>query len=76
MMGSSHFRTDTSVGLDIIRSLRGWTSGMACPRYVIDAPGGGGKICLEPDNVIEDKSTELVLRNFRGELYTYPKLAS
>ena len=76
VMGSSHFRTDTSVGLDIIRSLRGWTSGMACPRYVIDAPGGGGKICLEPDNVIEDKSTELVLRNFRGELYTYPKLAS
>jgi len=76
VFGSSHFRTDTSVGLDIIRSLRGWTSGMACPRYVIDAPGGGGKICLEPNSVVEDNSEKITMKNFRGELYSYPKLAS
>jgi lysine 2,3-aminomutase len=54
-----------------MEALRGWTSGLANPHFVIDAPGGGGKIPLLPEYVISMSDEEVVLRNFRGERYVY-----
>ena len=70
--GSSHFRTSVSKGLEIIRGLRGFTSGYAVPSYVIDAPGGGGKIPLLPEYVVGHNGDELLLNNYEGKLYRYP----
>jgi lysine 2,3-aminomutase len=70
--GVSHFRTPLETGVEIIRALRGHTSGMAVPHFVIDAPGGGGKIPLVPDYEIERTATELVFENYEGETYRYP----
>jgi lysine 2,3-aminomutase len=70
--GSSHFRTPVSKGLEIIEGLRGHTSGYAVPNYVIDAPGGGGKIPLQPDYLVGRDDDNLLLRNFRGDIYRYP----
>jgi lysine 2,3-aminomutase len=69
--GSSHFRTPVSKGLEIIAGLRGHTTGYAVPMYVIDAPGGGGKIPLQPDNVVGRDGDWLVLRNYEGHEYRY-----
>ncbi len=71
--GSRHFRTPVSAGLEIIRSLRGFTSGYAIPHFVIDAPGGGGKIPLLPDSMVSSGDGGLILRNYQGNLYTYPE---
>jgi lysine 2,3-aminomutase len=54
-----------------MEALRGWTSGLANPHFVIDAPGGGGKIPLLPEYVVSMSDEEVVLRNFRGERYVY-----
>jgi len=70
--GSAHFRTTVEKGLEIIRGLRGHTSGYAVPTYVIDAPGGGGKIPLLPDYVVGRDSDDLLLTNFEGGTYRYP----
>ncbi|RMH45621.1 MAG: KamA family radical SAM protein [Alphaproteobacteria bacterium] len=70
--GSAHFRTPVSKGLEIIEGLRGHTTGYAVPQYVIDAPGGGGKIPLLPDYVAGRDGDDLILRNFEGGLYRYP----
>ncbi len=70
--GSSHFRTPVSKGLEIIKSLRGFTSGYAIPQYVIDAPGGGGKIPLLPDYVQGYEGSDLMLRNYEGKIFLYP----
>jgi lysine 2,3-aminomutase len=70
--GSSHFRTPVDKGLEIIEGLRGHTSGYAVPTYVIDAPGGGGKIPLQPNYVVGRDGDFLLLRNFRGHVYRYP----
>jgi lysine 2,3-aminomutase len=70
--GSSHFRTPVSKGLEIIQGLRGFTTGYAVPTYVIDAPGGGGKIPLQPDTVIGRDGDDLLLRNFEGKTFRYP----
>jgi lysine 2,3-aminomutase len=70
--GSSHFRTPVSKGLEIIAGLRGYTTGYAVPTYVIDAPGGGGKIPLQPDNVVGRDGDFLLLRNFEGKTFRYP----
>jgi len=70
--GSSHFRTPVEKGLDIIRGLRGFTSGYAIPTYVIDAPGGGGKIPVMPDYVAGRDNSEWTLRNYEGKTFTYP----
>lgn len=70
--GSSHFRTPVSKGLEIIKALRGHTTGYAVPTYVIDAPGGGGKIPLQPDCVVARGAGELVLRNYEGKTFRYP----
>jgi lysine 2,3-aminomutase len=69
--GAEHFRTSIETGLKIMKALRGWTSGLAVPYYVIDAPGGGGKIPLLPDYVESVDEDEVVLRNFRGDRYVY-----
>ena len=69
--GSSHFRTPVEKGLEIIRGLRGFTSGYAVPTYVIDAPGGGGKIPLMPDYCLGHDGSDLVLRNYEGKIYRY-----
>jgi len=70
--GSSHFRTPVSKGLEIIAGLRGHTTGYAVPTYVIDAPGGGGKIPLQVDSVVGRDGDFLVLRNFEGKEFRYP----
>ncbi len=70
--GSSHFRTPVARGLEIIEGLRGHTTGYAVPTYVIDAPGGGGKIPLLPDYVVGRTGDDLVLRNYAGRLFHYP----
>jgi lysine 2,3-aminomutase len=69
--GSAHFRTPVSKGLEIIEGLRGHTTGYAVPTYVIDAPGGGGKIPLLPDYLVGRDGDDLVLRNFEGRHYRY-----
>jgi lysine 2,3-aminomutase len=69
--GAEHFRTSVQTGLRIMESLRGWTSGLANPHFVIDAPGGGGKIPLLPEYVESMNDEEVVLRNFRGERFVY-----
>lgn len=70
--GTAHFRTDPKVGLEIIKALRGHTTGFAVPQFVIDAPGGGGKIPIIPEAVVEWGPDEIVLRNFEGRLFKYP----
>jgi len=69
--GSAHFRTPVSKGLEIIRGLRGFTSGYAIPHFVIDAPGGGGKIPLLPDYVAEKNEEGYLLNNYEGKQYLY-----
>lgn len=69
--GSSHFRTSVAKGLEIIEGLRGHTTGYAVPSYVIDAPGGGGKIPLQPDSVVGRDGDWLLLRNYEGQDYRY-----
>jgi lysine 2,3-aminomutase len=71
--GSSHFRTSIETGLSIIRGLRGFTSGYALPTYVVDAPGGGGKIPLMPDYVVGREEDALVLKNYENKIYRYPE---
>jgi lysine 2,3-aminomutase len=69
--GISHFRTPIEAGRRIIRSLRGHTSGMAVPYFVVDAPSGGGKIPVNPDYVVRHEGKRWVLRNFAGKEFTY-----
>ncbi len=70
--GSRHFRTSIDKGLEIIENLRGHTSGYAVPQFVVDAPGGGGKIPLLPDYVVERGDGKWVLRNYDMQHYSYP----
>ena len=71
--GTNHFRTRVEAGLKVMQSLRGYTTGFAVPQFVIDAPGGGGKIPLMPDYVVRFNEKEIVLRNFEGKLCCYPQ---
>lgn len=70
--GSSHFRTSVAKGLEIIEGLRGHTTGYAVPTFVIDAPGGGGKIPLQPNYVVGRDGDFLVLRNYQNRTFRYP----
>jgi lysine 2,3-aminomutase len=72
ILGSAHFRTPVEKGLEIIEGLRGHTTGYAVPSYVIDAPGGGGKIPLLPKYLVGREGDELVLRNYEGLRFRYP----
>ncbi|MEP7359858.1 MAG: hypothetical protein ABI847_21585, partial [Anaerolineales bacterium] len=69
--GAGHFRTSVSKGIEIMEGLRGHTSGYAVPTYVIDAPGGGGKIPVSPNYVLSSAPGKIVLRNFEGFITTY-----
>lgn len=69
--GLSHFRTPIGKGIEIMESLRGHTSGFAVPTYVVDAPGGGGKIPLNPTYLISLSTNKVVLRNYEGVITTY-----
>jgi lysine 2,3-aminomutase len=70
--GSAHFRTPVEKGIEIIRALRGHTTGYATPMFCVDAPGGGGKILLAPDSIVGRDGDDLLLRNFEGGVYRYP----
>jgi lysine 2,3-aminomutase len=69
--GSGHFRTPIGKGLEIMEGLRGHTSGYAVPTYVVDAPGGGGKIPVMPNYLISYSDHKVVLRNYEGYITTY-----
>lgn len=69
--GGEHFRTTVQKGLEILQALRGWTSGLAVPQFVIDAPGGGGKVPLLPEYVDEITDDEVVFRNYEGKRFSY-----
>jgi lysine 2,3-aminomutase len=69
--GGEHFRTTVQKGLEIIQALRGWTSGLAVPQFVIDSPGGGGKVPLLPEYVEEINDDEVVFRNYEGKRFSY-----
>lgn len=69
--GTQHFRTPVAVGINIIEKLRGHTSGYAVPTYVIDGPGGGGKIPIGPNYILSQAKGKYVLRNYKGKIYTY-----
>jgi lysine 2,3-aminomutase len=69
--GLTHFRTPVGKGIEIMESLRGHTSGFAVPTYVVDAPGGGGKIPLTPNYLISISTNKVVLRNYEGVITTY-----
>ena len=69
--GTQHFRTPVAVGINIMEKLRGHTSGYAVPIYVIDGPGGGGKIPVGPNYILSQAKGKYVLRNYKGKIYTY-----
>ena len=70
-LGLSHFRTPISKGIEIIEGLRGHTSGLCVPTFVVDAPGGGGKIPVMPDYQISQGPDRVILRNYEGVITTY-----
>ncbi|MFI5252659.1 MAG: KamA family radical SAM protein [Bacteroidota bacterium] len=72
--GTNYFRTPVSKGLEIMDKLRGHTSGLAIPNYVIDAPGGGGKIPILPQYVLGRAGKQIILRNYKYEIFTYPDI--
>jgi lysine 2,3-aminomutase len=69
--GTQHFRTPVAAGINIMEKLRGHTSGYAIPTYVIDGPGGGGKIPVGPNYILSQAKGKYVLRNYKGKIYTY-----
>lgn len=71
VLGTSHLRTSIARGLEVVGQLRGFTSGYAVPTYVVDAPGGGGKIPLQPETVVAHEGETWLLRNWAGKVYTY-----
>ncbi len=71
--GCEHLRTPLAKGVEILEALRGHTSGLAVPHLAVDLPGGGGKVTLQPEYVVERRATETVFRNFRNETYRYPE---
>jgi lysine 2,3-aminomutase len=75
IQGSSHLRAPVSKGLEIMEKLRGHTSGYAVPQYVIDGPGGGGKIPINPNYVVARLPDRIVLRNYKGDIFEYPEVA-
>lgn len=71
VLGSMHFRTPIRKGVEILEALHGHTTGYAVPMYMIDAPGGGGKIPVSVNSVVGSLGEDVVLRNYRGEEYRY-----
>jgi len=75
IQGSSHLEAPVEAGIKIIEGLRGHTTGYAVPQYVIDAPGGGGKVPINPDYVLQRISERTLIRNFEGRTFEYPEPA-
>jgi lysine 2,3-aminomutase len=73
--GSSHLKVPVSKGVEIIEALRGHTTGYAVPQYVIDAPGGGGKVPVNPAYELYRDSEKVVIRNYEGKIFEYPETA-
>ncbi|MGV3755156.1 MAG: KamA family radical SAM protein [Verrucomicrobiota bacterium] len=71
--GSAHLRTSVRRGVEIMEQLRGHTTGYAVPQYVIDAPGGGGKVPINPGYVLSHNADRVVIRNFEGKVFEYPE---
>ena len=71
--GSAHLRASVRKGLEIMQALRGHTTGYAVPQYVIDAPGGGGKVPVNPQYVLSRNRDRVVIRNFEGKVFEYPE---
>jgi lysine 2,3-aminomutase len=69
--GIDHFRTPVSQGIELMKNIRGYISGYAVPTFVIDAPGGGGKIPINPEYLISVDERQAVLRNYKGDIYSY-----
>ena len=74
--GIEHFRTPVSKGIEIIEGLRGHTSGFAVPTFVVDAPGGGGKIPVMPNYILSQSPHKVALRNYEGVITTYTEPSS
>jgi len=72
--GLGHFRTEVEKGIEIIRGLTGYISGFAVPKFVIDSPLGGGKIPINPEYVVSSDDEKIVMRNYKGDIYTYPHI--
>lgn len=73
IQGSSHLRTSVARGLEIIEGLRGHTTGYAVPQFVIDAPGGGGKVPVNPEYLLQRTRSRTVVRNYEGRVFEYPE---
>jgi lysine 2,3-aminomutase len=71
--GSAHLRASVRKGIEIMEQLRGHTTGYAVPQYVIDAPGGGGKVPVNPEYVLSHNADRVVLRNYEGKIFEYPE---
>ena len=71
--GSSHLRTTVQKGLEIMEGLRGHTTGYAVPQFVIDAPGGGGKVPINPDYIKQLNGKRVIIRNFENKIFEYPE---
>ena len=71
VQGTEHLRTPMQTGVDIIKGMRGFTSGLAVPAFVIDLPGGGGKVPIQPNYVISQNDDEMILKNYEGKLFNY-----
>ena len=71
--GSAHLRTSVKKGLEIMEALRGHTTGYAVPQYVIDAPGGGGKVPINPGYILRQEESRVIIRNFEGRVFEYPE---
>jgi lysine 2,3-aminomutase len=70
--GGAHFKADVRKGIEIIQALRGHTTGYAIPQFVIDAPGGGGKVPINPEYVEAITDDGIVFKNYEGRRYRYP----
>jgi lysine 2,3-aminomutase len=71
VVGAEHFRTSIETGVNIIRSMRGFTSGLAIPQLVVDTEGGGGKVPINPDYIVNENEKEILLQNYEGKLFRY-----
>jgi lysine 2,3-aminomutase len=73
--GSAHLRASVREGLEIMEQLRGHTTGYAVPTYVIDAPGGGGKVPINPESILCRNADRVIIRNYEGKTFEYPEAA-
>ena len=76
IQGSAHLRTSVAKGIEIIEGLRGHTTGYAVPQFVIDAPGGGGKVPINPGYILYHDQEKIIIRNYEGKIFEYPEQGS